>query len=38
MLVACIDWKSTAYNERGPWSSGRDIGAAGGDLGRAYHQ
>jgi hypothetical protein len=35
--VACINWKSTAYNELRPRFAGRDIGAAGSDLGRTYH-
>jgi hypothetical protein len=35
--VECINWKSTAYNERRPRFSGRDNGAAGSDLGRTHH-
>jgi len=32
-----INWKSTAHNELGPQFSGRDIGAAGSNSGKAYH-
>jgi len=33
-----INWKSTAHNEPRPRSAGRDIGAAGSDLGSTLHQ
>jgi hypothetical protein len=37
LLVACINWKSTAHNQPRPRFPGRDNGAAGSDPGKILH-
>jgi len=35
--MVCLNWKGTAHNELATRFTGRDSGAADGDVGRAYH-